>query len=119
MLAKTPKDCTVFHPASNRLVTFAKLVDVFNELELNVEIVDDEIFDESLNHVLQDESRQDGIFGILTWLSDDDFDDEYLSYDMGYTLQVLSQFGFEWPQTSEKYLFDFIKSLKEMGFFKV
>ncbi|WP_406534985.1 amino acid adenylation domain-containing protein [Methanobrevibacter sp.] len=116
MLSKTPKDCTVFHPATNRIVTFAQLVDVFNKLDLNVEIVDDEIFNETLNDILMDESKQEGLFGIGTELNDEDV---FIPVDKEYTLKVLSEFGFEWPQTSEKYLSDFINSLKGLGFFNI
>ena len=116
MLSKTPKDCIVFHPATNQRVTYEELVDVFNELNLNMEIVDDETFDKSLTEILKDESKQKGMFGLTTILNDDD---EYLPADTEYTLQVLSGLGFEWPKTSKKYLFEFIKILKEMEFFKI
>ena len=116
MLSKTPKDCIVFHPATNQRVTYEELVDVFNELNLNMEIVDDETFDKSLTEILKDESKQKGMFGLTTILNDDD---EYLPADTEYTLQVLSGLGFEWPKTSKKYLFEFIKILKVMEFFKI
>ena len=113
MLSKAPKECCVFHPVNNHSVKFIDLVNVFNKLDLNVEIVDDEIFEESLNNVLKDESRQDGLFGIGTELNDD----EIIPVDMEYTLKVLYKFGFKWPETTDKYLFDFIKVLKDLKFF--
>ena len=120
MLSKTPKDCTVFHPATDNLVKFTKLVDVFNKLNLNMEIVDDEKFKESLNDILKDESRQEGMFGLATLLNDDDgLGEEYLPADKEYTKKVLSELGFEWPQPSEEYLSGFIKLLKDLDFFKI
>ena len=46
-------------------------------------------------------------------------DDEIIPVDMKYTLQVLYEFGFEWPETTRKYLFDFIKSLIDLNFFDI
>ncbi|WP_458405069.1 amino acid adenylation domain-containing protein [Methanobrevibacter sp.] len=120
MLAKTPKECVVFHPATNKYVTYAQLANVFNKLDLNLEIVDDEVFNQSLKDILKDESKQKGMFGLTTILNDDnELVNDYLPADKEYTLEVLSELGFEWPETSEKYLFEFIKILKEMEFFKI
>lgn len=120
MLSKTPKDCTVFHPATDKLVRFTKLVDVFNKLNLNVEIVDDEKFKQSLNDILKDESRQEGMFGIATLLNEDNgLGDEYLPADKEYSVKALSELGFKWPETSEEYLSGFIKLLKDLNFFKI
>ena len=116
MLSKTPKECKVFHPITDKLVTYSELVDVFNNLGLNVEIVDDEVFDQSLNNILNDESKQDGLFGIATELNDED---ECIPIGREYTLNVLSELGFEWSETTENYLFEFIRILKELGFFNV
>ena len=120
MLSKTPKDCTVFHPATDKLVRFTKLVDVFNKLNLNMEKVDDEKFKQSLNDILKDESRQEGMFGIATLLNEDDgLGDEYLPADKEYSVKALSELGFKWPETSEEYLSGFIKLLKDLNFFKI
>ena len=85
-----------------------------------MEIVDDEKFKESLNDILKDESRQEGMFGLATLLNDDDgLGEEYLPADKEYTKKVLSELGFEWPQPSEEYLSGFIKLLKDLDFFKI
>ena len=116
MLAKTPKDNIVFHPATHQRVTYEELVDVFNELNLNMEIVDDEAFDKSLMEILKDESKQKGMFGLTTILNDEDV---YLPADTEYTLKILSELGFEWPKTNKKYLSMFINNLINLEFFKI
>lgn len=116
MLAKTPKDNIVFHPATHQRVTYEELVDVFNELNLNMEIVDDEAFNKSLMEILKDESKQKGMFGLTTILNDEDV---YLPADTEYTLKILSELGFEWPKTNKKYLSMFINNLINLEFFKI
>ena len=102
------------------MINFSDLVNVFNKLNLNVEVVADEMFNQSLDDILKDESKQDGIFGITTILDDDrDLSDIFVPVDKKYTLQVLSELGFEWPETSEKYLYDFLKQLNDLEFFKI
>ena len=96
------------------------MVDVFNKLNLNVEIVNDETFSQSLKDILKDESKQKGMFGLTTILNDDnELVNEYLPVDKEYTLHVLSELGFKWPETSEEYLLEFITILKDLEFFKI
>ena len=117
-LSKTPKGCCIFHPYSNHYTTYHNFVNVFNQLGLNIEFCTQESFDKSLNEIFGDESKRDGIFGLVTRLDSSDIKHEYISSDNEYTLKVLSDLGVEWPEITEKYLYDFIKGLKDLNFFK-
>jgi thioester reductase-like protein len=118
-LSKTPKDCCVFHPFSNNNSTYREVVNVFNKLGLNIELSDEESFQNSLDNVLDDKSKQKGVFGLLTHLNNSDIKYEYISVDNDYTIKVLSELGVTWPEITEKYLSDFIKLLDNLDFFKV
>ena len=44
---------------------------------------------------------------------------EMISYDNEYTLKSLSELGIEWPEITQKYLYDFIRSLADLKFFEI
>ena len=42
---------------------------------------------------------------------------EYLPVDKEYTLHVLSELGFKWPETSEEYLLEFRRTEGNLSYF--
>ena len=118
-LSKTPNNCRIFHIYPNHNTNYEALVNVFNQLGLNIEFSNRELFDKHLNNIMGDKSKQDGIFGLVTRLNTSDVKYGSISPDNEYTLKVLSELGIKWPNITEKYLYDFIKMLKENNFFKI
>ncbi len=66
-LSKTPDDCRIFHPYTDKFVTNQDIVNVFNQLGLNIEFCSQESFDETLNEIMKDKSKQDAISTLLTY----------------------------------------------------
>ena len=118
-LAKTPRECCIFHPFSNNNVLYRDVVNVFNQLDLNIELTDEESFNEALDGALKDESKQKGIFGLVTRLNNSDVKQKPIEVDNEYTLKALSQLGITWPEITEKYMYDFIKRLYDLDFFNI
>ena len=118
LLAKTPKDCVIFHPFTDKHVIFKNLVPVFDKLNLNVEFCSDEEYNQILNKFLKDKSKQEDVFSLITYSDNEGTQSEFISANNDYTSDVLSYLGFEWSQTSEKYLFEFMNFLYGLDFFK-
>ena len=119
ILSKTPKECIVFHPFNNHSFTFKDIVNVFNKLGLDLEIVDDEVFMDDFSNILRNERKQEGLFGIVSNLNRNRALGKSISINNDYTMEVLSEFDFKWPKTSEDDLFNLISSFMRRGYFKL
>ena len=117
ILSKTPKECTIFHPFNNNSFTFNDIVNVCNKLGLSLEIVDDEVFRDDFSNILSNETKQDGLFGIVSKLNRNNVLEDSIRLNNDYTMEVLSAFNFKWPEMSEEHLFDLITSYMRKGFF--
>ena len=116
-LSKTPDDCVVFHPYNNHFVTFADILNIFKSLDIDVEIVDEEEYEEAFEKIMKDETKQDGISGIITSIGQGTEKKIWVKDENDYTIQVSHLLGINWPLISEEYIYNFIKFLKDFGFF--
>ncbi|WP_458406165.1 amino acid adenylation domain-containing protein [Methanobrevibacter sp.] len=121
-LAKTPKECVVFHAVSDKLIPTGNIIDALNSFGFGIENVTPEEFRDIL-----EQNMDENIQGIITAdLTFDDFDledeDESESgsdelVQIYQTLDVLDSLGFEWPECDMNYLTTFIKYLNEVHYF--
>ena len=116
-LSKTPKNCVVFHPYNNHFVTFADILNIFKSLDIDIEIVDQEEYERSFKETMKDESKQEGISGFITSIGEGKEKKIWVKDENDYTIQVSHLLGINWPLISEEYLYNFIKFLKDFGFF--
>ena len=118
-LAKTPKECSVFHAYNEHTVSFADVIKIIKELELYVEPCEDEEYNKALYEAFKDKSKQEGLSGIITKVDHGQTNTAWLGTDNKYTLQILYRLGVYWPIISEEYIYTFIRYLKEIGFFDI
>ena len=121
-LAKTPKESTVFHAESDKLIPMSDIIDALNSFGYGIEDVTPEEF-----RKIYEQNMDENIQGIITAdLTIDDFEDdedETLENDIGeivnmnLTLDILNSLGFEWPETDKEYLIKFIEYLNEVHYF--
>ncbi|RAP44129.1 MAG: hypothetical protein BZ135_08700, partial [Methanosphaera sp. rholeuAM6] len=116
-LAKTPKECVVFHPYNRHNISYADVIDIIRPLSLNIEATEDDDYKEALNESLNDKSKQDGIGGLITSIGSGTVKKDWVPVDNYYTTQALYRMGINWPLISEEYVYNFVKYLDELNFF--
>jgi len=118
ILARTPKECALFHTYNNHNICIADIIDVMNSVGLNISGVEEHEFNNAFNESSKDESKQEKISGLLTNVGmGDDKGRSVISVINRYTIQILYRLGYKWPLISDEYLVMFMKYLKEMDFF--
>jgi hypothetical protein len=118
-LAKTPKECVVFHPYNSHNITFADIIEIIRPLDLNIDPCEDEEYEEALKEALADKSKQDGVSGLITSVGSGKIKKQWVPVENNYTTQVLYRLGVNWPLISEDYIYTFVKYLKDLDFFSV
>ncbi|RAP52487.1 MAG: hypothetical protein BZ137_08640, partial [Methanosphaera sp. rholeuAM130] len=116
-LAKTPKECVVFHPYNNHSVTFADVMEIIKDLNLNIEYCEEHQYQKALEEALKDEKKQEALSGIITNVGEGQVNSRWISVKNNYTIQALYRVGVVWPLIDDKYIHDFIKHLLDMDFF--
>ena len=119
-LSKTPKESTVFHAESDKLIPTANILEVLNSFGFDIKDVTPEEF-----RKIYEENMDENIQGIITAdLTIDDFEeDESDESDIGQivkidqTTDILNALGFEWPECDKDYISKFIKYLNNVHYF--
>ena len=117
-LAKTPKNCIVFHPYNSHEITFADIIDIIKPLGLNIEPCEEEEYEQVLNDALADKSKQNGVSGLITSIGSGKVKKEWIPVENDYTTQVLYRLGINWPLISKEYIYNFVKYLNDLDFFR-
>ena len=118
-LAKTPKECTVFHPYNSHNITFADIIEIIRPLGLVIEPCENEDYENALKDALSDKSKQDGVSGLITSIGSGKVKKQWLPVENSYTTQVLYRLGINWPLISKEYIYTFVKYLDDLDFFNV
>ena len=118
-LAKTPKNCIVFHPYNSHNITFADIIEIIKPLGLNIEPCENEEYENALKDALADKSKQEGVSGLITSIGSCKVKKQWLPVDNNYTTQVLYRLGLNWPLISAEYVYTFVKYLNDLDFFSV
>jgi len=124
-LAKTPKECTVFHAVSDKLIPNRDIFDVIGSFGYPIEEVSPEEFKE-----IYEQNMNENIQGMITadlsindFDLDEDADIEEYEDDSGelvmidQTLEILDSLGFSWPECDKDYLTRFMNYLNEVHYF--
>ena len=117
-LSKTPKECVVFHPYQHHTICFGDIIDIIKPLGLEIEAVEEDIYDECLNQAFNDKDKQDGISGLITSAGGGTMKKVWIGTENDYTIQVLYRLGVKWPIISEEYIYNFIEYLNDLAFFE-
>jgi hypothetical protein len=118
-LSKTPKECTVFHPYDYHGVCFGDIIDIIKPLGLDIEPAEDDDYENALDEVLADKSKQEGVSGLITSIGSGKVKKVWVPVDNVYTINILYRLGIKWPFVSEDYIYNFVKYLDELDFFSV
>lgn len=110
----------VFHLNSNKPIYFDKLLDVFKKLNIKMDVVSGEVFNETLQKIAKDNNTE----YIYEAFQNDMDKDGKLVYDSNihimndFTVNFLKKVGFEWKQTDFEYIRNYIGYFRNIGYFK-
>ena len=116
-LAKTPKDCVMFHSYNSHSIRFSDVIEIIKDLDMVIEYCEEEEYQKELNAALQDKNRQDALSGIITNVGEGQIKSVWIPVTNDYTTQALYRLGIVWPLIDNEYIYNFIKHLLEVGFF--
>ena len=116
-LAKTPRECMVFHPYNPHNITFADVIRIMSDLNINIDFCEEEEYEKALEDALNDETKQDALSGIITNVGEGQIKSKWLPVGNKYTIQALYRLGIVWPLIEKEYIYNFIKHLDNMDFF--
>lgn len=119
-LAKTPKECCLFNSYNNHIIFWADIVNILKSLDFELKAVNSEEYKEIFNEMAHDESKQEGLSGLLTAIGmGSDVNRELVDVENIYTTNVLFDLGVFWPLITIDYVYNFISYLNDFGFFDI
>lgn len=117
LLAKTPREMTVFHPCNNHTLPLGDVLRCMDKIGVKVIPVETDEFNERMHRMMEDESRSELLQPILAYSDNSGHDVRFIEYDSRYTTQVLYRLGYYWPFTSWDYVEKLVKLIDGFGYF--
>lgn len=118
LLAKTPKECTLFNAINNHSVPTVSVIRVMQKTGIDIRFVENEQFHEELLKAEKDPKKAAILQSVLAYTSlNGGASAAPVHISCEYTTQVLARMGFFWGETGEKYIQNFIDALAGLGFF--
>ena len=118
LLAKTPKECVVFHPFNNHGHIMEEVYTAMNEVGLPTKAVDDMEYYNILQKAQQDPDKIKILSSFMAYERADGRKTYMVGKDNDYTMQVLYRMDFKWAVSSLEYMRSFLIMLKELGYFE-
>lgn len=118
LLAKTPKECTVFNAINNHCLPTISVIRVMQKAGIDIRLVEDKQFREALKEAEKDPKKAAILQSMLAYANSKDAASMVpVQASCEYTTQVLARMGFFWNETGEEYIQKFIDALQGLGFF--
>ena len=116
-LAKTPKENTVFNSYNNHYITYSDVLQTLTNQGYELSKVEMDEFNKILDEARKDESKQDGISGLVTQVGMGKAKNRSIvNVSNDFTINILNHLDVYWPLTTYDYLNNFINYLRLMGF---
>ena len=117
LLSGTKSEFTVFHVYNSNTVEMGVVLDAMKECGINIEVVDDKVFEKRLGAAVADESINSSVAPLVNYRLDDEDIYHEIPDDNKFTIKALYRLGFRWAMTDMEYLDKLIVMLKTLGFF--
>ncbi len=116
-LARTPRECCLFHAINNHTVPYIDIIRVMREAGMEIAIVEEAIFLRALREAEADPEKAAILSSILAYTGRLKEAAVLVQETCEYTNQILARCGFYWDETDMAYIRRFIDGLKGLGFF--
>lgn len=108
----------IFHIFDHNEIKMKRLVEILREIGIDIKALNNEKFKEHLEHIANDESRQNELDGIIYDISET----TGLSYtvaidvDSNISRRYLMKLGFDWPIINEEYIIKLVTYMRTVKF---
>lgn len=115
------KDFTVFHLLNEKHVYLDRLFNMLHEIGINISLIPDEEFSNTIQALLQDSSKKQELEGIINDLNADKklVYKSQVNIQSNFTKEFLLKIGFEWPYIDINYIRNYFKYLTDIGYFNL
>jgi len=118
LLSKMSSEFNVFHPYNNHSFYLGDLVKVMIDQGIDIELVEDEKFEEALNIALNDKEKAEKLTSVIAYQNMGGGQKSvFLKHSNDFTIGVLLRNGWTWPQIDNAYMERFIVKLISIGYF--
>ncbi|MGL4605905.1 MAG: amino acid adenylation domain-containing protein [Eubacteriaceae bacterium] len=117
LLARTPKQYTIFHPYNNHEIFMADVFFTLKQKGISLEYLPDVAWKKACNKAMQNEKIASRLSPLIAY-ADNKNEIESIPSDHNFTTNILYRLGFNWSMTGERYLDQLITNLMGLGFFK-
>ncbi|MCQ2069900.1 MAG: amino acid adenylation domain-containing protein [archaeon] len=118
LLSRTPDEYTVFHSSNCHKVHMSNVLDVLRDNGMDVKVVDSKRFKEIFMGILADDSRNEEVSGLISYMGNAGESRRLIGVDETFTIKALYRLGFSWPLIDRNYIDKAVKSLKALRFFR-
>ena len=115
-LARTPKECCLFHAVNNHSTPAIDVIRVMQECGIEIELVEDEVFLQRMQEADQDPEKAAILSSILAY-KDMAAGAVPVEEKSEYTNQILARLGFFWNTPDESYMRKFVEDMAGLAFF--
>jgi thioester reductase-like protein len=116
-LAKTPKECCLFHAINNHLIPIMDVIRVMKDIGIDIEIVEDAVFLRAMEEAEKDPKKAAIFSSILAYKGMVEAEAVEVEPDCEYTSQILARTGFFWNETDTEYIRKYILGMAGLKFF--
>jgi amino acid adenylation domain-containing protein len=117
-LAETPKNCRVYHPINNHHFFMGDIILTMNEIGLNIELVEDDIFQSAMALAMKDSKRAEKLTSLIAYQNIAKGRPAFpVAVKNDFTTGVLLRLGYRWQVTDTDYIRKFLIGLMGLGLF--
>lgn len=115
------KDYNVFHLLNEKQVYLYRLFDMLSKIGINIRLISDEEFANTIQTLLQNSSKKQELEGIISDLNSDKqlVYNSQVHIESDFTKEFLLKTGFEWPYIDINYIRNYFNYLVNIGYFNL
>lgn len=117
-LAKTPKDCCLFHPYNNHSIYMSDIIHAMKDCGMDIELAEEADYLDALDEARQDPEKATVLSSMIAYENMGHGKKTVpIAKTNDYTMQVLYRLQYHWPTTSKEYVGRFVEAMAGLGFF--
>ena len=109
---------SVFHVYNNKNVIMKEIIAVFNSFGKNVIVVDNKSYQEYIEKIINDDTKNKMLIKVINDLYKDSINNtaSFVEVSCKITEEILRRLGINWPDINKEYLEKVFKHMKKIGF---
>ena len=112
-------DAPIFHVYNNNHVYFKDLIKMFKSFNIQIDIVDNKTFTNTVNKIINNPNLKNNLSGIINDFDTNKklvYDDSNIKIQNTFTNKLLRNLFFRWPKIDKKYIKKYLIYLRSIGY---